>query len=78
MLPEGFRKRLPGIGEEDVAVPKAFYKIVARGWNPKDRRFLIPIGIPRIIDTISGSIDRVRKLTGINFLRNYRYKEEDV
>ncbi|MFK5973336.1 MAG: DNA/RNA non-specific endonuclease [Flavobacteriaceae bacterium] len=61
---------LEGIGEEDVAVPRYFYKIVARGYKNKLHviAFLMPSHeSTRPLRQFAVSVDRIEKMTGIDF-----------
>lgn len=61
---------LPTIGEEDVAVPRAFYKIVARGEpsNMEVGAFLIPHSeSQQSLSAFLISIDELELQTGIDF-----------
>ena len=72
---------LPGIGEEDVAVPKFYYKIIAKGKGKNLRiiAFLLPhrenIGS---LDKFVVSVDKLEKMTGINFFPNLPDDQEDI
>lgn len=66
-------KGLVEIGEEDVDVPKYFYKIVARG----DRKNLKLIGFlmpskesNKPLQQFAVPVDRIEKMTGIDFFEN--------
>ena len=61
---------LPRIGDEDVAVPRVFYKIIVRG--NKEELELIAFLLPHKESEASlqqyvVSVDRLERLTGINF-----------
>ena len=63
-------KGLIEIGEEDVDVPKYFYKVVARGDidNLKLIGFLMEgVESKKPLEQFTVSIDEIEKLTGINF-----------
>ncbi len=64
---------LPSIGDEDVAVPRVFYKIIARG--NKEELELIAFLLPHKESEASlqqyvVSVDRLERLTGITFFEN--------
>lgn len=66
-------KGLPTIGEEEVAVPKAYFKIVARGDEKKLKvlAFLIPHQDTRAsLQEFLVTVDTLEELTGINFFNN--------
>lgn len=66
------------IGENDVAVPTAFFKIVVdvrNQQNPDVLAFLVPhietvAGPERRVETYLTSIDRIEELSGLDFLTN--------
>ena len=64
---------LETIGDEDVAVPRWFYKIVVRG-SEKDPRviaFLIPnLSANSSLKNYIVSVDRIEEMTGLNFFRS--------
>ncbi|MEX0290933.1 MAG: DNA/RNA non-specific endonuclease [Flavobacteriaceae bacterium] len=67
------KRGLPVIGDEDVAVPKMYYKIIVRG-KPEDLKvlaFLIPHreSTSRLKSFVV-PVDRIEQLTGIDFLKN--------
>lgn len=67
------KKGLKGIGEEEVAVPDAYFKVVARGTeqNVKTIAFLIPhreTSSP--LHTFLVPVDQIEGLTGIDFFMN--------
>jgi endonuclease G len=77
--PQTERQRLCNvIGENDVAVPTAFFKIVIdmrNQQNPDLLAFLVPhiqteAGPERRIETHLTSVDRIEELTGLDFLTN--------
>ena len=77
--PETERQKLFNvIGENDVAVPTAFFKIVVdvrNQQNPDVLAFLVPhietvAGPERRIETYLTSIDRIEELSGLDFLTN--------
>ncbi len=64
------KKGLPSIGDEDVAIPKLYYKIVARGneKNIKVLAFLIPHRETQApLYQFLVSVDELERLTGIDF-----------
>ncbi len=73
------------IGENDVAVPTAFFKIVVDMQNPQNPdvlAFLVPhidtvAGPERNIETYLTSVDRIEELTGLNFLTNLSTNVQD-
>ena len=68
------------IGEEDVAVPRYFYKIVARGRKDNIRviAFLVPHSESnRPLTDFVVSVDEVEALTGIDFLPGLEDKLEE-
>ena len=77
--PETERQKLYNvIGENNVAVPTAFFKIVVdmrNQLNPDILAFLVPHietvpGPERRIETYLTSVDRIEELTGLDFLTN--------
>lgn len=61
---------LPAIGEEDVAVPKSFFKIVARGSEEKLKilAFLIPhSATTESLENYLVPVNTIEELSGINF-----------
>lgn len=63
---------LSSIGEENVAIPKRFYKIVARGPLEDIRvvAFLLPHQNSELpLDRFAVSVDQIEELTGIDFFR---------
>lgn len=61
---------LPQIGDEDVDVPRTYYKIVMKGSgdNTKVLAFLIPAEeSKRPLEDFLVSVDKVEKMTGIDF-----------
>lgn len=67
------------IGEEDVAVPKYFYKVIARGEadNLKLIGFLMPgIESKKSLDQFAVSIDEIEKMTGIDFFEKLENEKE--
>ena len=74
-------KGLPGIGEEDVSVPRTFYKIVARGRadDLKILAFLIPHKeTTNKLDNYIVNVDSIEQLSGIDFFQQLpdKYEEE--
>lgn len=70
---------LDEIGEEDVAVPKYFYKVLARGDadNLKLMGFLMPgVESKKSLDQFAVSIDEIEKMTGIDFFENLENEME--
>ena len=64
---------LSNIGEEDVAVPEMYYKIVARGGadDLKIVAFLLPHKESTAeLNSFIVSVDRIEELTGIDFFTN--------
>jgi len=73
-------KGLPRIGQEDVAVPRRFYKIIVRGSedNPKLLAFLIPHQeTSQPLENYLTTIDSIEHLSGINFFQHLPDKQED-
>jgi len=71
---------LSSIGEEDVAVPKAYYKIIARGTrgNIKVLAFLIPHRESAAsLNHFLVPVEEVERLTGINFFEGLPDEQED-
>ena len=77
--PETERQKLFNvIGENSVAVPSAFFKIIVdmrNQQNPNVLAFLVPhiatvAGPERQIDTYLTSVDHIEELTGLDFLTN--------
>ena len=71
---------LPSIGEEDVAVPKYFYKIVAKGQgdNLKIIGFLFPNKESSgKLDQFVVPVDSLEKMTGIDFFTYLPDEQED-
>ncbi len=66
-------KGMKGIGEENVAIPGAFYKIIARG-NLENLRliaFLIPHGESAApLEQFLVPVDELERATGIDFFQN--------
>lgn len=65
-------KNLKGIGDEDVAVPKYFYKIIAKGnsSNIEAIAFLMPNKPSgKSIKSFVVPIDEIEQLTGIDFFK---------
>jgi len=63
-------KGLPTIGDEDVAIPKFFFKIIARKENKKIKviAFLFPHKeSKKAIEKFAVPVDKIEKMTGINF-----------
>ncbi|MCK0157346.1 DNA/RNA non-specific endonuclease [Cellulophaga sp. F20128] len=74
-------KGLEEIGEEDVAVPNYFYKIVAKGTpnNLKVAAFLFPHKeSTKSLVSFMVSVDRIEKLTGIDFFENLAEERETI
>ena len=72
---------LASIGEEDVAIPKYFYKIIAkgRGENRKVIGFLFPHKEDTgKLDRFVVPVDRIEKLTGIDFFQKLPDDQEDM
>jgi endonuclease G len=72
---------LPSIGEEDVAVPNYFYKIIAKGQgeNLKILGFLFPNREDSgRLEKFVVPVDRLEKLTGIDFFRGLPDDQEDI
>ncbi len=71
---------LEEIGDEDVDVPRYFYKIVARGdtSNPKLIGFLM-LGVEstRPLREFVVPIDKIERMTGIDFFENLTNDKED-
>ncbi|MGI9547638.1 MAG: DNA/RNA non-specific endonuclease [Flavobacteriaceae bacterium] len=71
---------LPAIGEEDVAVPRWYYKIVSRGAKNdlKAIAFLIPHRpSEKSLERYMVTIDRVEEMTGIDFMAELPDRIED-
>ena len=70
---------LEGIGDEDVRVPRSFYKVVIRGSGRELRviGFLLP-NRPgqRPLSEYSVPLDRIESLTGIDFLPGLSQEEQ--
>ncbi|WP_430968575.1 DNA/RNA non-specific endonuclease [Spongiimicrobium sp. 2-473A-2-J] len=63
-------KDLPSIGDEDVAVPRYYYKIIAKGnkENPKVVAFLLPHQETTApLERFLVPVDSIERLTGIDF-----------
>ena len=74
VLGEGLKE----IGEEDVDVPKYFYKIVARGDgdNLKLIAFLMPgVENKKPLKKFVVSVDEIEKMTGIDFFEKIKNEE---
>ncbi|MCK0191011.1 DNA/RNA non-specific endonuclease [Arenibacter sp. F20364] len=72
---------LSSIGEEDVAVPKYFYKIIAqgKGENLKIIGFLFPNQEDEErLDHFVVPVDRIEKLTGIDFFSGLPDEQEAI
>lgn len=72
---------LPTIGEEEVAIPGAFFKIVQRGKDeaPRALAFLIPHqDSSRPLTDFLVPIDSLEELTGINFFPGLADEIEDT
>lgn len=72
---------LPSIGEEDVAVPKFYYKIIARGEgkNLKLIAFLFPHKeVNGDLEQFVVSVDEVETLTGIDFFHGLPDDHEEA
>ncbi|KAG1650196.1 Tail-specific protease [Nymphon striatum] len=70
---------LDEIGEEDVAVPRYFYKVIARGEedNLKLIGFLMPgVESKKPLAEFAVSIDEIEKITGIDFFEKLENKME--
>ncbi|GGW34333.1 DNA/RNA non-specific endonuclease [Arenibacter certesii] len=71
---------LPTIGKEDVAVPKYFYKIVAKG-EGKDLKiiaFLIPHKkLDANLKDFVVTVDQIEKLTSIDFFQGLPYEIQE-
>ena len=70
---------LDEIGEEDVAVPRYFYKVIARGEedNLKLIGFLIPgVESKKPLAEFAVSIDEIEEITGIDFFEKLENKME--
>ena len=69
------------IGEEDVAVPNAYYKIIARG-SAEDLEvlaFLMPHReSQQALVNFVVSVDEVERITGINFFEELPDDQEDL
>ena len=72
---------LPSIGDEDVAVPKFYYKIIAKGKGKNLRiiAFLLPHreNIGSLYKFVV-SVDKLEKMTGIDFFPNLPDDQEDI
>ncbi|MCG2462705.1 DNA/RNA non-specific endonuclease [Flavobacteriaceae bacterium F89] len=74
-------KGLPTIGREQVAVPEYFYKIVAVGpkGSPKVIAFLLPNEESKLpLRHFVVSVDRVEKMTKINFFSALPYEVQEI
>tara|TARA_R110002049_G_scaffold215113_1_gene386570 strand:- start:7714 stop:8514 length:801 start_codon:yes stop_codon:yes gene_type:complete len=74
-------KELEEIGDEDVAVPNYFYKIVAKGNvnNLKVAAFLFPHNeSTKPLPAFMVSVDRIEEITGIDFFENLPKDVETV
>jgi len=74
-------KGLPSIGEEDVAVPGWYYKIVARGYgnDVKVVAFLIPhYETQKRLKQFLVPVDQIEHLTGIDFFEKLSDTLEDT
>ncbi len=72
---------LPMIGEEDIAVPEMFYKIVARGKQADLRvlAFLVPhMDSNRPLKDYRVSVDQVERVTGIDFFKSLPMAQQKI
>lgn len=71
---------LPHIGDEDVAVPKSYYKMISRGSgaNLKVVAFLIPHReSPAQLRQFLVPVDQLERITGIDFFKNLPHTIQD-
>lgn len=74
-------KNLPAIGDEDVTVPKYFYKVLLDNYNGKYKMiaFLVPHqDSEKPLYEFVVSVDQIEKMTGIDFFPKLNDKEEIV
>jgi len=75
------KKGLPGIGMNEVAVPEAYYKIIARfdGNKSKLIAFLIPNrGSDLPLNKFTVPVDKIEQLTGLDFFAILPDNQENI